>query len=1044
MQTAEVTRYRELAGRLRHVYGSVLPAARVWDAVRRLPSVSDRVGSADVPPGLATPLPDGMTPEHHLDATRDKADRPPRLALVGAFSTGKSTLLNAILHGKKFNENLSKYLGLSGRLLEVGIQATTGNVTELEVTGQPVDDAAGAGQYEFYVTYLSEREARSLVQHLAGKLGLNISADVLGQPNWSVKALELLQVPMRQKYEVLREGNQALDVRENLTVLRELLETLNKAELRAKVMAEPLRESLGDGKAGLGRFQRLQSRPTIDANAPWAAMKLHVDEFHLVKLLQFRFPHPDFEGASFSLFDFPGLGSGKLRDDYISQEFIPEANVLLMPFLSTAVGGAGVNFILDVFLTKRAGMTAEELLDRIYFVCANYPKRSPSAAAERQEFFKNFLQAVKTQMHLIVTSREQNEEKQRALYKKYLGRFVGCDGYVGGFYRADDGGGAADRSEHQNNQARGCFKVPTDTAALAELAKDPVLTNPGSGFPLLAGMLTDPAISSAIHNTFAAFAEDGGIGKLVTLIREFVTTGKAAQVKGRDIQEHLQQAARPLAVLRGLARPADGNTSSPAVLAARETFSQGLEWERKWLRVLQLWAKPPGTVFRPREEPAEVVKAYYALDQLERDLEQRVRKKVEEAVTPASLHAFTSQLAQQPESLVKWVEQGGGAGRLPGSSKFGAAAAKPVAVKPPEKSAPQKLLNLDHTLVLYRFFLKVRGELLDYFHRDLFRPLLDSVTGVYLQAGGGQWREFQEVWNRTLGLVDAGGVPDVQPVASARDGLADEVLGECVNGFLSGGPEFAGGPTFWPVAAVKGFLPADGGATGAGTFYLIDETTNRRFRVSEPPNPGPHPKTGKQLGALLARLRLPGFYDSNKVKRREAPAVPDLAEDAVRQVLVGVGYLSPGDSYRPAAADVDFWSIPLPTAVGRVAAAEPDGEVVVWNPVPFDPFAGRYRAESGQAEPPLLATVRQFLTQFLIDLSSRFLKDWKQLAYLQFWQQTLIERLESLNSDAQFWDWLDTNRAAILGVNPVEAALLELHACVTECERIGLFAGRPA
>jgi hypothetical protein len=127
---------------------------------------------------------------------------------------------------------------------------------------------------------------------------------------------------------------------------------------------------------------------------------------------------------------------------------------------------------------------------------------------------------------------------------------------------------------------------------------------------------------------------------------------------------------------------------------------------------------------------------------------------------------------------------------------------------------------------------------------------------------------------------------------------------------------------------------------------------------------------------------------------------------------------------------------------GRLTDTVGGKPVVRWNPVPFDPYAGGYRA--GSEDPPHLVAIRDFLSQLLTDLAFRFLNKWRADVYLDIWQRNLTKRLQDLYSDTAFWKWLDANGAEILAVDPSKAALLELHACVTECERIGLFAGRPA
>jgi hypothetical protein len=1026
---------------LRRAYDQTLSFPGVWDLVRQqVPDLDRHLGALglkpDAPPTLDAPTGDNMTVARHLTIARDKAQRPPRLALVGAFSTGKSTLLNAILHSKAFDDLLERSLAFRGKLLRVSMQPTTGNVTELEISGEPLPEAGrpdeSAAPFSFRVTYLSEEELRDMFRYFARRMDLRIDEGILRKPDWIAQLQILLPQQLAERYP--REAGSIINQR-NLIVLREVLETLKDPQVVNQLGQRNV--PLGDGKAGLDRFLELQSRQVITPPTRWADVKPFIHRFHLVKLLQFRFPHPDFVDQHFSLFDFPGLGAGMHRDEIISQEFIPEANVILVPYLRTAVGGEAVAYILDTFGNRRAGMGIEALLERIYFVNNNYPEKSPNDPTNQVAFYTDFLMAAKNLMHLIVLKRETDTERQKAYYRKNLNHFIGCDGLVGGMYRADERGTDAEakKSSHQTFRQRGFFDCPTDLATMERLSKDAKLNDEreADSFPLLASMLAEPVVHQAIAAVFKPFEHNAGIDNLIQRLREFVGRD-AERLKAEDVREHLRRAAAPLAALADLAPPRSPGGISMAALASSQSFQRCLGFERRWQKVLDLWTKQIKP--NPTADDPELIAALRKLEDAQLDVERRLAERIDAAVTLADHAEFVQGLESLSDNLVAWMESHRSDDGLPalgGEDVPGLGGS--------DAEGRQGLLRLDHTLVLYRYFLSGRRELLRFFHQGLFRPFFEQVAAVYLESGGGAWAEFHTMFTKARGLMDERKVAGLLTPGDNRFTDLVKALGPEIEFFIAT-PRAVTQEKWYLRKLAKAYLPEEGWTRCEGQFYRHADVAGKNAdgsrRRLELTDWAPHesmPSTGPQLGSWLTRLSLLP-RNNIRLQRRETVPLPELDEGGVRRVLTGIGLVEQGANLRFAEAGEDFWTNPLPQLTGKRLGA--DG-VLHWNPVPFDPYAGAYgQRAAGGSRPEWLESIHGFLRQSFGDLAARFLKVWKD-DYRDRWQKELVRRLEGGFAEGKpFWAWVDDNRQSILDINPLESRLLELKETLQRCKQLGL------
>jgi hypothetical protein len=1009
---------------LRQIYERLFPDHGLWEVIaRQLPGLGR--------PTLDTPT-GGATVRCHLDLARDKAQSPPRIALVGPFSCGKSTLLNAILHSPSAEALFRDHLGLERpqKLLPVGEQVTTGNLTEVVMTGaqgldaEADDDVAHRNgstgppePFMFEVQYLSEAELGGLFAYFNEKLALGLSAAQLRGDGWvdRLPSLELvLQAAFRR--------DESPEVRHNLRVLQELVGSLQKPACRAALGQHEL---LGTGRTGLSRFRDLLQRPKLDVAPTWEANRdrLYLGRFHLVKFLRVRLPHPDFRGLKCSLFDFPGLGGGLHRDEYISRDFLAEANVIMVLFKPGQVGGAVVHHILEAFATKRAAFRAEALLDRIYFLQNGMPLNAPTEPT-LVDFYLAVLQAAKQHLGPILERTQVVEESERRrLLVKGLRHFLACHAPAAVFLRDNDKSDTAiaELNNYQHRADTGMFRCPTDPETLRELAQSPRLHSATEGYPLLATALTDATVAAAIADICQPLEEQAGLPNLLERVQQFVLRD-GPRIQAEDVREHLRAAARPLAPLTDLRRrPAVDGGQDEAACDARGSFEAGRRFEQRWAEVLSVWlGEEPFTPKGDRDDDYRA--AHAALVAAEDDLERRVRERADQLVNRETFDRFRRVLEIPDGGFSHWLLH------LTDQTEddfFGSS-----------DDPQQGLLRLDHTLVLYRYYLDCRDRMMAFLYDDLMKGFLDSVRRTYLSTAGKVWEDFNQVWVRMTLFAEQ----KQDALDEAIDALRKSLKGSS-EAFFRSAATLAGSASWGPAWYLANLLPPR--AEGAGDFFDKRLLPNQKLRLRTWLPREPLPSTGQQLAIWLVRMKLWDGISTNEIRRRQVPALPTFERAQVVRVLQAVGLLDPGaaetDLTFADPAD-DFWNLPLPCLHGRCTQA--DG-TVFWNPVPFDLYGGRFDHPSatpeGAREPLWQTRLRSYLVEVFSGLAVRVARVWKKDCYLHYQNQLLKKLLGPLETpDHVVWRWLNEHGARLCGEDPLTNKLRLLHEALDDVRRADL------
>lgn len=960
------------------------------------------------PPSLEMKLTDDMTPDQHLHTAGEKLARPFRFAAVGAFSTGKSTLLNALMHDKVFSHNLAEILGFDTlvtgkKILATGQQVTTGNITELEFSGEAFKDL-NEDHFQFSVTYLSQREVKELVAYLCNKClekgieqNINTSGSYL---EWVQSVVGLLN-HVQRKYDNPDIGS---TLKNNLIQFAELIKTLN-SEIGIKYVKQiSCFRKLDKGKKGLDEFQKLQTREHIEAADIFRDLKFsdRNQEFPLIKSLRFKFPHPDFVGFNFSIFDFPGLGSGNMRDDFISSKFIPESNIILMPYLSTAVGGAAVNHILDVFSKTRKDMVPEDLLKRIYFIISNFPKFSPKiitdqpqSKANQLSFFKDFFQPVQNQMQLIVKN-EPNEAKQKELYKKYLSHFIGCDGLIGGFIRDGyhDNNEATTNSGlkyHRQCELDGNFDVP-DSSDLAHLVDNPDLRK---DCPLLSGMINDSSIVASIQEIFKSFKGDAGVNNLIKVIKDLQKSGIGKSIVEGDIQNHLKAASQPFSGLNNtLKMQIQNQGENISITDLIENFQKGSEVVANCAKSINYWAKPELFGQNHNKDPL-VSDGLEKLKGFEKSFYSELKAKIEQLATDQEFNTYKSRLRSvpSPDEIRKWVE---GGGVLTEKRFFG---------KP---KTNEGLIPSNHSMVMYHFYIDIRKKIFSFMEEKLQSDFHNSIISFLLENFK-IWEPVSKIFLKIDSLIatkKASLKGDVEEFIQKKDDLG-------VFDFIKDIRTLA---EYCNLEKINYF--------GDGNLQDICLEL-KHIDVVE----GVFPATAKQLSIFLSRIGVRGFNAN--------AGLIDLKfvdeKSSVSRILCGLGFNENQFANNFAKPEDDYWKCRLPRFSGKFMDLE--NKNIVWNPVPFDPF-------EGQVNNTLIPVVRSFLSNLFEPFAIKIIKDNRNK--FQIFMKQFLEEFEKLYKDSEtkdktFWAWIQENNAEICDKTADEAVKAQVRDILKTLSQANIF-----
>ena len=982
-----------LVNHLRTLYSIAPP---VW---KLFPSNDDTKA-----PSLEMKLSDDMTPDQHLDTALEKLARPFRFAAVGAFSTGKSTLLNALIHHKEFSEKLKEILGFDSlvdgkKILSTGQQVTTGNITELEFSGEAFKDL-NEDHFQFSVTYLSQREVKELVNYLCEQClereivqNINIKGSYL---EWVQSVVGLLK-NIESKYNDPRTDS---TFKNNLIQFAELIKTLNSKIGNDFVQSISHTRSLGKGRSGLDVFQKLQTRPQIQALDLFNRVDFYTKdfpEFHLIKSLRFKFPHPDFEGFNFSIFDFPGLGSGNRRDDFISSKFIPESNIILMPFLSTAVGGAAVNHILDVFSKTRTNMGPEDLLKRIYFINSNFPVVSPKLKADQPQskadqllFFKNFFQPVQNQMHRIIVT-EQNEIKQKELYKKYLSHFIGCDGLLGGIIRDGyhDNNEATSNSvlkNHRQCELDGNFDVP-DSSELAHLVNDASLN---AACPVLPGMLGDSSIVASIQEIFKSFKGDGGVKNLIKVIKDLQKSGIGKSIVEGDIVNHLKAAAYPFSGLNNtLKMQIQNQGENISITDLIENFQKGNKVSADSERMIDFWNKS-GSLSQIQNSSKSFLDGLEKLKGFEKSFYSDLKNKINQLATVQEFNNFKSKLrtVPSPDEIRNWIIDGG---ETVEENFFNA-------------DEEEGFISSDHSMVMYHFYIEVRKKVFSFMEEKL-QPNFHKSIVSFLLENFKTWEPVSLVFCKIDNLLAA----NRQSLQGDVDEFFKAKKSSKVFDFLK------------DVNNIEELLKFQ-----KQEYLKLYKLELRHFDIIE----GLFPSSTKQLSIFLFRIGVNGFKSSSELV--------DLnfkdEQKSISKILCGLGFSENHFTNNFAKPEDDYWKCQLPRFSGKFIDNE--NKKIIWNPVPFDPLQGQVSSRD------LIPEICSYLWNLFEPFSLRFCKD-EKIRSLVFISQ-LVKQLEKLYKDADnqnktFWDWIQENNAEICDKTADEAVKAQVRDILMTLSQANIF-----
>jgi GTPase SAR1 family protein len=980
-----------LVNHLRTLYSIAPP---VW---KLFPSNDDSKA-----PSLEMKLSDDMTPDQHLDTALEKLARPFRFAAVGAFSTGKSTLLNALIHHKEFSEKLKEMLGFDSlvdgkKILSTGQQVTTGNITELEFSGEAFKDL-NEDHFQFSVTYLSQREVKELVNYLCEQClerevvqNINIKGSYL---EWVQSVVGLLK-NIESKYNDPRIDS---TLKNNLIQFAELIKTLNSKIGNDYVQPISYSRILKKGRLGLDEFQKLQTRPQLQALDPFTRVNFYTGEFHLIKSLRFKFPHPDFEGFNFSIFDFPGLGSGNRRDDFISSKFIPESNIILMPFLSTAVGGAAVNHILDVFSKTRTNMGPEDLLKRIYFINSNFPVVSPKLKTDQPQskadqllFFKNFFQPVQNQMHRIIVT-EQNEVKQKELYKKYLSHFIGCDGLLGGIIRDGyhDNNEANSNSvlkNHRQCELDGNFDVP-DSSDLAHLVNDASLN---AACPVLPSMLGDSSIVASIQEIFKSFKGDGGVKNLIKVIKDLQKSGIGKSIVEGDIENHLKAAAHPFSGLNNTLKIQIQNQGENiSITDLIENFQKGAEVSANCGKMFDYWTKI-GLSDQVQNNNKSFLDGLEKLKGFEKSFYSDLKNKINQLATVQEFNNFKSKLRTVPSSdeIKSWII---GGGVLTEKKFFGKA------------KSGEGLISSNHSLVMYHFYVEVRKKIFVFMEEKL-QPIFHKSIVSFLLENFKTWEPVSLVFCKIDNLLTSNRQSlqgDVEDFVQKKD---DSEIFEFIK----------------DVRKLE--------------EHLLFEKINYIDRYNLELNhidvvEGVFPATARQLSIFLSRIGVNGFKSSSELVDL------NFADEktALPKILCGLGFSENHFTNNFAKPEDDYWTCQLPRFIGKFIDNE--NKKIIWNPVPFDLLAGD--VNSVNLIPEICSYLWNLFEPFAVKFIKSETKDFKSFI-TQFLTSTHELYKDSDNQNKTFWDWIQENNAEICDKTADEAVKAQVRDILKTLSQANIF-----